>query len=130
MAFVLLCDMQKLEQKFLFRILILALTASFFQPAFAYNRQDIAIDSFCDLNQMNPGSIQHSKHKRCIGASGFHCATAPGCSSSANGFSMLSGQADFEPLRLTYKASHTRNNPALFTIYLNQPQHPPNAHTL
>jgi len=122
--------MQKLEQKFLFRMLIIALAASFFQPAFGYNRQDIAIDSFCDLKQMNPGSIQHSKHERCIGASAFHCATAPSCSSSANGFSMLSGQADFEPLRLTSKASHTRKNPSLYTIYLSLPLHPPNTLTL
>lgn len=130
MAFVLLYDMQKLEQKFLFGVLILALAASFLQPAFANHRQDIVIDSFCDLTQTKPGSIQHSKHERCIGASAFHCATAPGCSSSANGFSMLSGQADFEPLQLTSKASHTRKNPALYTIYLSLPLRPPNTLTL
>jgi hypothetical protein len=117
--------MQKLEHKFLFKVLILALVASLFQPAFAFNPHDVSAESYCDISQANPGSMRHLKHERCIGANAFHCATAPGCSLSANAFSMLPGQTDFELFRPASKASHTSRNPTLYTIYPNLPLRPP-----
>ena len=117
--------MQNLERKFLFKMLILTLVASFFQLSFADNPHDASVDSYHDLSQANPGSVQHLKHQRCTGASAFHCAIAPGCSLSASGFSMLPGQTDFELLRLASITSHTIKNTSLYTIYPNLPLRPP-----
>ena len=117
--------MQKLEHKFLFKILVLVLAASLYQTAFADNPHDVSVDSYRDLSLASPGSVQHLKHQRCAGASAFHCATAPGCSLSANSFSMLPGQTGFELFRLTSIASHTRIKPSIYTIYPNLPLRPP-----
>jgi hypothetical protein len=121
-----LCDMQNLDRKLLFTMMILALVASLFQSAFAYSSDETLVDSYSEVSQAYSGSVQHPNHQRCTtGASAFHCATSPSCSISSNGFSLLPDQTVLGLFLFTSKASHTRENPSLYIIYPNLPLRPP-----
>jgi hypothetical protein len=116
--------MHRLKQHFIFNLLLLVLSASLFQAAIADNSQAGSSETFCDFSQMFPGSAQGATHDRCIAGGGLHCASAPACNPTANGFSLLVGNP-FEAVRLVVKAGHISRSTPLYSIHATRLLRPP-----
>jgi hypothetical protein len=118
--------MCKATKQWFLRLLVIILAFNTFQAGNAVDLDKDSPENSCQnfqlhasvANELDDNDHCNSDHK-------VHCFNHLGCTSSANGNSMVSGNSYLDPVRVIIKLGHIKKDSALITNYLELLQRPP-----